>query len=170
MTERLPLYNFISFRGKKWENLNFIDFFFCMKLFYSLHFFLWIAVISCFHLIISKHLWFHLLHLWQSSQVYCISVCMCAKSLQSSLTLCSLWTIASRLLCLWHSPGKCTGVGCHAFLQGIFPTQRSNQCLLHLLLWQVGSLPLVHLGSPHFCILLVNGIITYMLVYTITFK
>ena len=27
MTEQLSLYNFISFRGKKWENLNFIDLF-----------------------------------------------------------------------------------------------------------------------------------------------
>ena len=25
-----------------------------------------------------------------------------------------------------ESPGKNTGVGCHAFLQGIFPTQGSN--------------------------------------------
>ena len=28
------------------------------------------------------------------------------------------------------SPGKNTGVGCHAFLQGIFPTQGSNPGLL----------------------------------------
>ena len=30
-----------------------------------------------------------------------------------------------RLLCPWDSPGKNTGVGCHALLQGIFPTQVS---------------------------------------------
>ena len=36
-------------------------------------------------------------------------------------------------LCAWHSPGKNTGVGCHALLQGIFPTQGSNQHLLRLL-------------------------------------
>ena len=35
------------------------------------------------------------------------------------------------------SPGKNTGVGCHALLQGIFPTQGSNPCLLCLLHWQV---------------------------------
>ena len=29
----------------------------------------------------------------------------------------------TRLLCPWDSPGKNTGVGCHALLQGIFPTQ-----------------------------------------------
>ena len=29
------------------------------------------------------------------------------------------------------SPGKNTGVSCHALLQGIFPTQVSNPCLWH---------------------------------------
>ena len=32
----------------------------------------------------------------------------------------------TRPLCLWNFPGKNTGVGCHAFLQGIFPTHRSK--------------------------------------------
>ena len=32
---------------------------------------------------------------------------------------------------------------CHSLLHGIFPTQGSNLCLLRLLQWQVGSLPLV---------------------------
>ena len=36
-----------------------------------------------------------------------------------------------RLLCLWDSPGKNTGEGCHALLQGIVPTQGLNLCLLH---------------------------------------
>ena len=35
---------------------------------------------------------------------------------------------------LGDSPGKNTGVGCHAFLQEIFPTQESNLCLLNSLL------------------------------------
>ena len=30
-------------------------------------------------------------------------------------------------------PGKNTGVGCHFLLQGIFPTQGLNPCLLRLL-------------------------------------
>ena len=47
------------------------------------------------------------------------------------------------------SPGKNAGVGCHAFFQAIFSTQVSNQGLLCLLHWQMGSLPLCHLGSPH---------------------
>ena len=45
------------------------------------------------------------------------------------------------LLCPWDFPGKNTGVGCHALLQGIFPTQGLNLRLLRLLHWQAGSLP-----------------------------
>ena len=39
----------------------------------------------------------------------------------------------ARLLCPWDSPGKDTGVGCHALLQGIFPTQGSHRRLSGLL-------------------------------------
>ena len=38
------------------------------------------------------------------------------------------------------------GMGCHFLLQGIFLTQGSNPCLLHLLHWQPG--PLVPPGKP----------------------
>ena len=37
--------------------------------------------------------------------------------------------------------------GCPFLFQGIFPTLEM-QSLLHLLHWQVGSLPWSHLGSP----------------------
>ena len=37
----------------------------------------------------------------------------------------------TRLPCPWDLPGKNTGVGCHFFYQGIFPTQRLNPHLLH---------------------------------------
>ena len=51
------------------------------------------------------------------------------------------------LLCPWDSPGKNTGVGCHALRQGIFPTQGSNLCLLctgrqilyHQYYWEAGG-------------------------------
>ena len=55
--------------------------------------------------------------------------------------------------CPWHFPGKeawvqgSTGAGCHFLLQGIFPTQRLNLCLLHLLHWQVDSLHSNHLRN-----------------------
>ena len=51
----------------------------------------------------------------------------------------------ARLLCPWNFPDKNTGVGWHFLLQGIFPSQGSNPCLLH---WQADSLPLHHLESP----------------------
>ena len=37
----------------------------------------------------------------------------------------------ARLLCPWDSPGNSTGVGGYALLQGIFPIQEWNPCLLH---------------------------------------
>ena len=50
-----------------------------------------------------------------------------------------------RLLCPWNSPGKNSGVGCHALLQRIFPTQGSNAGLLHR---RQILYCLSHLGSP----------------------
>ena len=41
----------------------------------------------------------------------------------------TLWTVA-HLAPPWNSPGKNTGVGCHALLQGIFPTRGLNKHLL----------------------------------------
>ena len=57
-------------------------------------------------------------------------------------------TAAARLLCPGDPPGRNTGVGCQALIQGIFPTRSSNLCLLSLLRWQTGSLLLSYLGSP----------------------
>ena len=51
---------------------------------------------------------------------------------------------STRLLCLWNFLGKDTIVDCHFLLQGIFPTQGANVCLLH---WQVDSLLLSHQGG-----------------------
>ena len=53
----------------------------------------------------------------------------------------------TRLLCPWDFLGKSTAAGCHFLLQGIFLTQRWNTHLLHLLHWQVDSLPLSQVGS-----------------------
>ena len=62
---------------------------------------------------------------------------MCLLSHFSHVQLCATQGTVARLLCPWDSPGKNTGVGCHALLQGIFPTQGLNQHLLHLLHWWV---------------------------------
>ena len=70
----------------------------------------------------------------------------CAASVTSNY----LWLYGlqpARLLCPWDSPGKNTGVGHHALLQGIFPTQGSNS-RLSLLHWQAGSLLPVPPGKP----------------------
>ena len=48
---------------------------------------------------------------------------------QACLTLCS--PLDCRLLCPWDSPGKNTGVGYHALLQGIVPSQGSKPGLPH---------------------------------------
>ena len=58
---------------------------------------------------------------------------MCACMLSCSVMfdfLLPLGLQPTRLLCPWNSP-KNTGFGCHFLLQGIFPTQGSNRCLLH---------------------------------------
>ena len=47
---------------------------------------------------------------------------MRATSLPSCLTLQPHGLQPARLLCPWDSPGKNTGVGCQALLQGIFVT------------------------------------------------
>ena len=46
------------------------------------------------------------------------------------------------------SPGENIRVGCHSLLQRVVSTRGSNLHLLHLLHWQVYSLPLSHLGNP----------------------
>ena len=56
------------------------------------------------------------------------------------------WTVAPPVSSAHgDSPGKDTGVGCHALFQGIFPTEGSNPGLLHCgqILYQLS-----HQGSP----------------------
>ena len=77
---------------------------------------------------------------------------MCVRRysvMSDSLPPCGLQTV--RLLWPWNLPGKNTGMSCCFLLQGNLPDPGRNPpvslCLLH---WQVGSLPLPHLGSPLF--------------------
>ena len=51
--------------------------------------------------------------------------------LHSSQIAQSCPTLCDPMVCPWDSPGKHTGVGCHAFLQESFPTQGSNPSLPH---------------------------------------
>ena len=75
----------------------------------------------------------------------CKSMCACS-AVADSVRPRGLWP--ARLLHPWDSPGKNTGVGFHSPLQGIFPTQGLNMCLLCPLHWQGGSLPLMPHGKP----------------------
>ena len=58
------------------------------------------------------------------------------------------WTVAHQAPRFMGFSRQDTGVGCRALLQGIFPILGSNPCLLCLLRWQLGSLPLAPPGKP----------------------
>ena len=75
------------------------------------------------------------------SMAWYMCACVRAQLLQLCPTLCDpMGFPLSR-----DFPGKNTGVGCHALLQGILQTQGSNSHLLHCR-WVL--YPLSHLGSP----------------------
>ena len=72
----------------------------------------------------------------------CVNMDCCCCFLVAQLCLTLLWPCGlqpTRLNHPWNFPGKNTGMGCHFLLQGIFPTQGLNPCLL---CWQTDSLPL----------------------------
>ena len=73
----------------------------------------------------------------------CVVLCLFAQLCQ---TVCySMDCSLPGAFVLGDSPGKNTGVGCHALLQGIFPTQGSNRRLRHHR-WILYHLS--HQGSP----------------------
>ena len=65
------------------------------------------------------------------------------------------------------SPGKNTGVGCYALLQGIFPTQRSNSGFPHSR-WILYSLS--YQGSPFFLYLVMVIIIFKIITFQYTME
>ena len=76
-----------------------------------------------------------------------IIFCYCCLFAKLCPVLCSPHGLQpTRFLCPWDFPGKNTGVDCHFLLQGIFPTQGSNLCLLHQ---QVGSSLLSYQGNQN---------------------
>ena len=60
----------------------------------------------------------------------------------------TLWTVALLASLSMGFSRQEYRLGCHALLQGIFLIQGLKLCLLYLLHWQTGSLPLHYLGSP----------------------
>ena len=83
-----------------------------------------------------------------------IQLCGFCCCLVAKLWPCGLQS--ARLLCAWDFPGKIIDIVCHFLLQGIFPTQGLNWCLLH---WQMDSLPLCQEGSPHNVVYISNSFI-----------
>ena len=78
-----------------------------------------------------------------SNKLYCVCMCLAA---QSCPNLCDLMDCSPPGSSVHgYSPGKNTGVNCHAFLQGIFPTQRLNPGVPHCR-WNLHHLS--HQGSP----------------------
>ena len=75
-------------------------------------------------------------------------VCVCAQWLQLCPNLCDPVDCRPPGSSVHgDSPGRNTGVGSHALLQGILPTQGSNQHFFRFLHWQEGSLPLAPPGG-----------------------
>ena len=82
----------------------------------------------------------------------CVCTCVCVQSLQSCQTLCNpMDCIPPGSSLHGDSPGKNTGVGCHALLQGIFLTQGSNLSFLCLLHWQAATAAKSLQSCPTLC-------------------
>ena len=97
----------------------------------------------------SGHPGLKILYFWLYTVCVCVCVCTCAPVLHCSIMSDSSWPnglLPTSLLCPWDSPGKNTGVDCHALLQEIFPTQGSNPRSPAL---QQDFLPSELLGKPH---------------------
>ena len=91
----------------------------------------------------------------QKHQFFSAQLSLLSNSHMSSSYMTTGKTIALTVLCLvdllcptLNDPMDCS-TGCHFLLEGIFPTQGLNPCLLCLLHWQTDSLPLCHLGSQY---------------------
>ena len=85
----------------------------------SLHHCLLPQLSSCYNIIVTR----------LGKSLHCAVLCLVA---QSCLTLCDPIDYSPPGSSVHkESPGKSTGVGCHALLQGIFLTQELNQGLLH---------------------------------------
>ena len=75
-----------------------------------------------------------------STMEYCAQLLICVSLFST------LWTVCPDSSVHGDSPGKNTGVGCHALLQGIFLSQGSNPGLPHCR-WIIYQLS--HQGSPN---------------------
>ena len=79
---------------------------------------------------------------FSSLQIYSLSFLprsLDARVLSCTQLFCDPVDRRPQFLCRWDFLGGNAGVVCHALLQGNFPTQGLNPCLLRFLHWQVDS-------------------------------
>ena len=106
----------------------------------------------------SKKIWSKWLNgeMLKASIYLIICVCVCARVFSCSAVSNSSQSYGpwpARFLCPWGSPGKNTGAGCHALLQGLLPIQGLNPRLLCPILagWFLTTEPPgLHYISPKF--------------------
>ena len=67
---------------------------------------------------------------WATSFFISALYILCTQSLSRVWLFVTPWTVAHQAPLFMDFPGRNTRVGCHALLQGIFPTQGSNPGLL----------------------------------------
>ena len=77
-------------------------------------------------------------------------LCGCSTCFSCVRLFVTLWTVARQAPLFMGFSRQEYWSGCHAPLQGIFSTQGSNPCVLCLLHWQAGSLPLAPPGKACF--------------------
>ena len=95
---------------------------------------------------------------------------VCVQLLSPVRLFVTPWTVVHQAPLPWYFPHKNTGMSCHFILEGIFLTQELN---LHLLNWQVDSLPQHCLGDyplttgqcPH-----VNHLLLPVIAYKLLFR
>ena len=82
---------------------------------------------------------------WEGNNV-CVCVCVCVM-LSCVQLFTTPWAVACQALLSMGFSRKEYWMGCHFLLQGIFPTQGLNTCLLHLLHSHMDSLPFCHIRN-----------------------
>ena len=112
----------------------------CVCMFISVCIYMCVCVCVCVYTYICTYIHIYV-HIYTCIHIYiyierlyeCVCVCVCQVTSVMSDSLWPQGLYPARLLCSWDSPGKNTGEGSQALLQGIFPTQGLNLCLLRLL-------------------------------------
>ena len=96
---------------------------------------LWGSINNAWHIVITQYLLMNITDYWEGYyEIQDTVIYMLCVYVSLSVVSDSLWTHGlqlARILSLWNSPSKDTGVGSHSLLCGIFPSQGSNPGPLH---------------------------------------